>query len=208
MKRMKARLRGLYAITPSGLDEPELLARSAQALDGGAAVLQYRDKHRAGARREPLARALKALCDEHGALFIVNDDVELALAVAAHGVHLGRDDMALAQARRRAPDLLIGVSCYNRLELAEQAQKLGADYVAFGRFFPSRSKPDAVAAKPDVLRRAKARLRLPVVAIGGITLDNAAGLVAAGADAVAVIEGLFGQPQVAAAARRFAGLFA
>ncbi len=205
---MEPELRGLYAITPWPLAEQQVLQLAEQALRGGAAVLQLRDKSDDAPRRLRLARALREACQRHRALFIVNDDLALAQAVGADGVHLGRDDTDLAQARAQAPELIIGVSCYASLERAERAQALGADYVAFGRFFASRSKPEASPAPLEVLRQARERLFLPVVAIGGITLDNAPRLLAAGAQALAVIDGLFGQVDVEASARRFAGLFA
>jgi thiamine-phosphate pyrophosphorylase len=141
-------------------------------------------------------------------LFIINDDVTLAKETQADGVHLGREDAAIAQARKQLGSrAIIGVSCYNELARAEQAAAQGADYVAFGRFFPSRTKPQAVPASLDLLREAKKKLHIPVVAIGGITPENGASLIAAGANALAVIEGVFGQADVRAAAERYASLF-
>jgi thiamine-phosphate pyrophosphorylase len=141
-------------------------------------------------------------------LFIVNDDVTLAKETQADGVHLGREDASLVQARAQlGPKVIIGLSCYNELARVETAQAQGADYVAFGRFFPSRTKPRAVPANLDLLREAKKKLRIPVVAIGGITPENGASLIAAGADALAVIEGVFGQADVRAAATRYSRLF-
>lgn len=202
-------MRGLYAITDSQLTPGAALVPAvAAALRGGARVIQYRDKSADGARREQEAAALNALCRNHGALLIVNDDVELAAAVSASGVHLGRDDPQLAAARRRlGADAIIGVSCYNQLTRAQAAAEQGADYVAFGRFFPSRTKPDAAAATPELLRAARSALDLPLVAIGGITPENGGLLIEAGADMLAVIHGVFGQPDIEAAARRFAALF-
>jgi len=201
-------LRGLYAITPErpgpGLT---LIAQVEQALQGGARLVQYRDKGHDGARRLREARALLQLCRGYRVPLIINDDLELAATVAADGVHLGRDDPDPLQARRRlGPQALIGVSCYDRLELAQRAQAAGADYVAFGRFFPSTSKPQAVPADPGLLRRARALLHLPLVAIGGITPENGGPLVAAGADLLAVIEALFGRGDIRAAAQSFAAL--
>ena len=141
-------------------------------------------------------------------MFIVNDDITLAKQTKASGVHLGREDASVADAREQlGPQAIIGVSCYNELTRAETAQAQGADYIAFGRFFPSRTKPQAVQANPDLLREAKKKLHIPVVAIGGITPENGAALIAAGADALAVIEGVFGQPDIRAAAERYARLF-
>ena len=201
-------LHGLYAITPHGTTGPRLLEMARQALEGGARILQYRDKSRDRQRRLEEARALNALCRRRDATFIVNDDVELALACGAHGVHLGREDAALEEARRRLGDTaLIGVSCYDDFRRAREAAARGADYVAFGAFFPSPTKPGAVRADPALLRRARKELALPVVAIGGITAENALPLIEAGAQMVAVIQGLFGRPDIRAAARRFADLF-
>jgi thiamine-phosphate pyrophosphorylase len=202
-------LRGLYAITDATLTPGDaLIPAVAAALRGGARVIQYRDKRADAARRDEEAAALAALCAAHGALLIVNDDVELAAAAGAAGVHLGRDDPQLHAARRRlGAAAIIGVSCYNELARAQAAAAEGADYVAFGRFFPSRTKPGAVAATPELLTAARRALDLPLVAIGGITPDNGAQLLAAGADMLAVIHAVFGQPDIEAAARRFADLF-
>lgn len=202
-------LYGLYAITDAALTPGDaLIPAVAAALRGGARMVQYRDKGTDTRRRADEAAALAALCARHGALLIVNDDVELAAAVGAAGVHLGRDDPDLHAARARlGRAAIIGVSCYNQLTRAEAAAAAGADYVAFGRFFPSRTKPDALAATPDLLAAARRALDLPLVAIGGITPDNGAQLLAAGADLLAVIHGVFGQPDIETAARRFAALF-
>jgi thiamine-phosphate pyrophosphorylase len=202
-------MHGLYVITDAALTPGDaLIPAVAAALRGGARVVQYRDKSTDAQRRAEQAAALVALCAQYGALLIVNDDVELAAAVGAAGVHLGRDDPDMHAARRRlGATAIIGVSCYNQLTRAEAAAAQGADYVAFGRFFPSRTKPDAVAASPELLAAARRTLDLPLVAIGGITPDNGAQLLAAGADLLAVIHGVFGQPDIEAAARRFAALF-
>jgi thiamine-phosphate pyrophosphorylase len=199
---------GLYAVTPDGIDEPRLLARTLEALEGGARVVQYRDKGGDAARRLRLAQRLRAACLQHAALFIVNDDVELAAAIAADGVHLGRDDAAIEAARARlGPDALIGASCYDELERAQRAVHAGASYLAFGSFFPSRVKPAAVRPPLAILAEARS-LGRPLVAIGGIDLGNAATLLAAGADALAVVSALYDAPDTAAAARGFSRLFA
>lgn len=202
-------LSGLYAITDSKLTPGAALVPAVEAaLRGGARVVQYRDKSGDSVRRQHETDALNTLCTTYGAMLIVNDDVELAATVGASGVHLGRDDPQLAAARKRlGAGAIIGVSCYNQLTRAQAAAEQGADYVAFGRFFPSRTKPDAVAASPELLREARRALRLPLVAIGGITPENGGQLIAAGADMLAVIHGVFGQPDIEAAARRFADLF-
>ncbi|MDN5871428.1 MAG: thiamine phosphate synthase [Nitrococcus sp.] len=201
-------LQGLYALTDSGLQRPrDLLGRVEAVLSGGARLLQYRDKS-AGPRRRQEARRLATLCHAHGAVFIVNDDVELAAAVAADGVHLGRDDLSLEAARGRlGARAIIGVSCYNDLARARSAAAGGADYVAFGRIYPSVTKPGAVQAPLELLRVARGALDLPIVAIGGITPENAREVIATGVDAVAVVNGVFGAPNPASAARRIASLF-
>ncbi len=197
---------GLYAITDDRRDGPEVLAaRVAAALDGGARIVQYRDKSTDTDRRHAEAAALAQLCDRRGAVFIVNDDIELAERVGA-GVHLGVDDPALAEARARIAGPM-GASCYADFARAEAAVAAGADYVAFGRFFPSRTKPDNPPADPALLHRARHELPVPAVAIGGITPENGGQLIEAGAAALAVIDGVFGQPDIAAAARRYAALF-
>lgn len=203
------RIVGLYAIADSAyLAAEQFVPAVRAALDGGALVIQYRDKKSEPRQRETIARALNALCHEHGVPFLINDDVRLAAVVRAAGVHLGRDDPDIGAARAAlGPTALIGVSCYNELARAQAAQDAGADYVAFGRFFPSRTKPQAVPAAPDLLRTARAALKIPIVAIGGITPENGVTLIEAGAGALAVIEGVFNQPDIRAAAERYAQLF-
>ncbi|WP_062537877.1 thiamine phosphate synthase [Mizugakiibacter sediminis] len=205
---MRPRLsgRGLYAITDG--PRADLLDAAAAALDGGAALLQYRDKTADGPRRLQEARALARLCADRGVPLIVNDDVALAAAAGAAGVHLGEEDAAIAEARARLGDgAIIGASCYDSLARARQLAAAGADYLAFGAFFPSGTKPGARRAAPALLREARA-LGLPLVAIGGITPDNGGPLIEAGADYLAVIAAVFGAADVRAAARRFADLFA
>jgi len=205
----KLQVAGLYAIADTQyLDDARLLSAVAEAIAGGARLIQYRDKKHAAEDRARQAIELASLCRQHSALFIINDNVELAKQVQAAGVHLGREDVSPATARTRlGPQAIIGVSCYNELARAETAQAQGADYIAFGRFFSSRTKPQAVQASPELLREAKKRLRIPIVAIGGITPENGASLIAAGADALAVIEGVFGQADVRSAATRYSRLF-
>lgn len=201
--------RGLYAITPD-IEQPRgaLLAQVEAALEGGAVIVQYRRKQRS--RTDALAdlATLRPLCAAARAPLIVNDDIELACAAAADGVHLGRDDGDWATlAADRTRSLLVGVSCYDDLDRARTAAALGADYVAFGSFFPSDTKPLARPCPLGVLREARRELALPIVAIGGISPENGASLVRAGADFLAVINGLFAQPDVAVAAARYANLF-
>lgn len=196
---------GLYAITDGPRDD--LLAAVEAALRGGAAVLQYRDKTQSAARRLAEAHRLRELCSAAHAAFIVNDDVELALAVGADGVHLGEDDGDVAGARAHlGAHAIIGVSCYDSIERARKLAAAGADYLAFGAFHPSPSKPAARRAAPALLAAAQS-LGLPRVAIGGITRDNARSLIDAGADFVAVVSGVFASDDIEAAARGYVALF-
>jgi len=204
---MKASLSGLYAITPSGMDRQLLLFKVEQALKAGTKMIQYRDKQRPIETRYQIAQAIKTQCDHYQALLIINDDVSLALKVKASGVHLGKNDIELAEARHRLGHQFIGISCYNELDRAIAAEKAGANYVAFGRFFPSASKPDATQANLALLREAHSVLSIPIVAIGGITPANGQLLIDAGAQVVAVIDGLFGQPDVYASALQYQHLF-
>lgn len=205
------KLSGLYAITPDCADGEILVAKVRAALHfahlGGWAALQYRNKAAGTAQRAAEAKALRALCRACAVPFIVNDDVELALAVGADGVHLGRDDGALTAARARLRNGLLGASCYDRLDLARAALAAGADYVAFGSVYPSTTKPGAVRASLDLLAAARA-LGVPVVAIGGITLERAPEVLRAGADCLAVISDLFDASDIAQRARAYANLFA
>lgn len=205
---MRKTVSGLYAITPGLADSARLTGEVEAALHGGARVVQYRNKAADERLRYEQALQIARLCRGAGACFIVNDSIELASAVAADGVHLGKDDVGVGAARALlGPGKLIGVSCYNQLWRARDAVAQGADYIAFGSFFASPTKPGAVTASRDLLRAAK-EFSLPIVAIGGITPDNAAGLIEAGADAVAVVSAVFDAPDVERAARRIAGLFA
>ena len=193
-----ARLRGLYAVTPELTDTAVLVAKVEAAIRGGAAAFQYRSKTPDGALRRAQAEALARVHAARGALYIVNDDPALAAAVGADGVHLGEDDGSVDDARRvLGPGCIIGVSCYDDLARAEAAVAAGADYVAFGSFYPSGVKPAARRAALPLLGSAR-RLGVPVVAIGGIAADNAAELIRAGADAVAVITAVFGPREAVA----------
>jgi thiamine-phosphate pyrophosphorylase len=181
----------LYALTPDLDDTALLLGKVAAALEGGATAIQYRNKHAAAWLRQTQALALARLHAARGALFIVNDDPALAASVDADGVHIGEDDGSIVSARELlGPDRIIGVSCYNDFDRARAAVEAGADYVAFGSFFPSSTKPAARHADLSVLQRARS-LGVPVVAIGGIDARNARLLIDAGADAVAVINAVF-----------------
>jgi thiamine-phosphate pyrophosphorylase len=196
---------GLYAITDG--PRADLIEVCAAAIAGGAAMLQYRDKTADSMRRHAEASALADLCARYRVPLIVNDDVALAAAAGASGVHLGEDDDDLAAARALlGADAIIGVSCYDSLDRARHLAAAGADYLAFGAFFASPTKPQARSATPQLLREAKA-LGVPLVAIGGITADNGAELIEAGADFLAVISAVFAAVDVAAASRMLANLF-
>ena len=186
------KLRGLYAITDSQLLAGKWVPYIEAALDGGLTLLQYRDKSSDEARRLREAEALRDLCARYNAHLIINDDAELAARLGV-GVHLGQTDGPLTPARALlGRQAIIGSTCHSQIELGEQAAKEGASYVAFGRFFNSSTKPGAPTATLDVLDEARARIKLPICAIGGITLDNAAPLIDHGADLLAVVHGLFG----------------
>ncbi len=199
---------GVYAITPETADTERLLAQVEAALLGGVAAVQYRDKSTDVARRHEQVSELAALCRRYGAPLIVNDDLRLADLADADGVHLGRDDASVREARIiLGPRKFIGASCYQSLELAQAAQAAGADYVAFGSFFASPTKPAAARAGLELLHAATREIRVPIVAIGGITLANAAPLIDAGADSVAVLSALFDAPDIRAAVRALNQLF-
>jgi len=199
---------GIYALTAETADTQQLLTQVEAALAGGVAAVQYRDKSDDVARRHEQASELVALCRRFGVPLIVNDDLRLADLTDADGVHLGRDDGSLREARIiLGKDKLIGASCYQDLELAQAAQATGADYVAFGSFFASPTKPAAPRAGLALLRDATAVIQVPLVAIGGITLANAPLLLDAGADSLAVLSALFDAPDIQAAARDLNQLF-
>lgn len=202
------RIHGVYAVT-GVLQGQALLEAVVAALRGGVAAVQYRDKGTDPGRRLAEARYLAAVCADHGALFIVNDDLELARDSGAGGVHLGRDDADLASARRcLGAGALVGVSCYDSLQRARDAQAAGAGYLAFGSVFASGTKPGAPRAPLELFRKAREQFQLPLVGIGGIRADNAALVMEAGADAVAVVEALFGAADVEAAAQRLSAAVA
>jgi thiamine-phosphate pyrophosphorylase len=197
-------MRGLYAITPDLADTAALAAKVEQALKAGVAMLQYRNKIISKDKRLLQARELALLARGYGVPFIVNDDVEVALAVGANGVHLGKDDGELAAARAKLPGRILGASCYSDPGQARAAVHAGASYVAFGSVFPSSTKPDAMRAPLSLFR---SELGVPLCAIGGITVENAPELIAAGADLLAVISDLFDSPDIAARAAQYRKLF-
>jgi len=202
-------LNGLYAITDARLQQPDQFTeRVRQAIEGGARLIQYRDKSADTVFRLRQATALAELCREHGVVLIINDDAELAAECGAQGVHLGENDAEPQTARRLlGENAIIGVSCYNSLPLARQAANQGADYIAFGRFFPSQTKPKAVQADLDLIRMSRQQLSLPVAAIGGITAHNAAPLLDAGAAMLAVVHGVFAAADIRRTAAAYAALF-
>lgn len=203
----QTRISGLYAVTPDVEDTAQLVKAAEQVLQGGASLLQYRNKTASYALKREQAGALMWLCEDYDVPFIINDHVLLCVELDADGVHLGGGDGDIAAARRLlGARKLIGASCYNRLELARQAKVQGADYVAFGACFDSGTKPAAVRAPLTLFGEAGA-LDLPLVAIGGITADNAGSVIAAGADSVAVINALFSADDPERAARTLSNLF-
>ena len=205
----RTRINGIYAITPEMEDTDQLVAKVAAALAGGIRLIQYRNKKGSAQLRRHQCEALSECVRTVNATLIINDDSQLASDVRAHGVHLGKDDATVAQARRvLGPGKIVGVSCYNDLARAREQEEAGADYVAFGSFFPSVTKPNAVAASLDLLFEARSRLKVPVVAIGGIDRNNAPALLEGGADAIAVLSALFSVEDVEQEARAFARLSA
>ncbi len=202
-------IQGLYVITagPDG-EGRDVTTQVRLAIDGGARVVQYRDKSSSPPSRVQEANALVKLCRERNVPLIINDDPVLAHESGADGVHLGKHDATIREARALlGPDAIVGVSCYAQFDRARRAEAAGADYVAFGSFFPSRTKPHAVRAPLELLQRAREALHIPIVAIGGISPENGRRLIEAGADALAVVEGVFGQTDILAAAQRYTRLF-
>ena len=202
-------MKGFYLVTPDWDDTDRLLDVTEAALQGGAALLQYRHKTADASLRETQARALLALCRRFGRPFIVNDHVELCLAIGADGVHVGGTDAAIAVVRAKVgPDLIVGASCYGDLALARAAHGAGASYVAYGGFYPSRVKKYPITTAPDILKDSREEVPLPTVVIGGMTPENSAPLVAAGADMVAAISSVYLADDPKQAAADFAALFA
>ena len=205
---MAGKLRGLYAITPECHDRDRLLADVEAALRGGCRFVQYRDKTSAAPERVARAHALRSLTLDFNARLLINDDMALTFLVQADGIHLGRNDGNLVAARAiLGPDRLLGASCYADFALARKAAAAGADYVAFGAVFPSLTKPHAVSAAVDLFSRAKTTWTVARCAIGGVTLDKAPILIAAGADLLAVISDLFNAPDITARAAAYQHLF-
>ncbi|MBL1293785.1 MAG: thiamine phosphate synthase [Thiotrichales bacterium] len=205
----KPLVQGLYAITHvTDTNEEQLFENVSAALRGGARFIQYRDKINAANARQRIGHRLLMLCREYEASLIINDDIGLCQKLKADGIHLGKDDMTLKIAREQlGEEKIIGVSCYNQLQLAVNAQQNGADYVAFGSFYSSSTKPKTVNAPIELLSEAKTHLALPTVAIGGITVNNGKALVDAGADALALINGLFAADDIEMTATTLSNYF-
>jgi len=206
------KIRGLYAVTPDEHNTDVLLAKVEAALRGGVNVLQYRNKRADHKLQTQQARAILPLCRQYQVPFIINDSIKICLTLDADGVHLGADDGNLAEARNRlGAHKILGASCYNRLDLALAAANAGADYAAFGACFASGTKPNAPVAALSLFAEARRQVQIPLVAIGGITLENAAHAAASGADAVAVVGALFNTgnnyASITQAARDFSRVF-
>ena len=204
MKPKNKKLKGLYAITDPNLMGDDLVAKARQSILGGIKILQYRNKSATIEQQEQEADSLCKLCNEHDVIFIINDNAELALKVKADGVHIGQNDTQLHDARNLlGSDKIIGVTCNNQIEFALTAQEQGADYVAFGRFYNSQTKPSAPHAELSLLTEARKKITIPIVAIGGITPESAPVLLKEGADMLAVIQGIFGQADILNTTRQF-----
>jgi thiamine-phosphate pyrophosphorylase len=201
-------IRGLYALTPDIADTDLLLKKVEAALQGGINMLQYRNKTANHKLQTQQARAILPMCRQYNVPLIINDSVKLCLTLDADGVHLGADDGNLAEVRNRiGKGKILGASCYNRFDLALLAQQQGASYVAFGACFASQTKPNAPVAGLDLFTRAKTELKIPTVAIGGITLANAPQVLQAGANSLAVINAIFNADDVKSACTEFSMLF-
>lgn len=202
-------MRGLYLVTPNWNDTDRLLAATEAALRGGAALVQYRHKDADAVLRIEQATALLALCRRHGTPLVINDHLDLCMHLDADGVHVGGTDIAVDHARRLlGADKIVGASCYGELALARAAQAAGASYAAFGGFYPSPVKKYTFVTEPALLTEARSELALPLVVIGGMTPQNAAPLVARGADMVAAITSVYAEADPESAAQRFSMLFA
>ena len=202
------RISGIYAITPDLIDTTNLVKLTQQALSGGVQLVQYRNKTADNALKLEQATLLSYLCHEFNTPLIINDDLDLAIKVGADGVHLGIEDITVAEARRRlGPGKIIGASCYNKLKYAIEAEDHGADYAAFGAFFVSITKPDVVSASINLLYEAKQYLQIPVVAIGGIDSENIVELIYKGADAVAVSRSIFNSANTQFEAKKLSCIF-
>ena len=202
-------LKGLYIVTPDWDDTAQLVQATDLALQGGAVLVQYRHKTADATLRSEQATALLQVCRQHGVPFIINDHLDLCLALDADGIHVGGTDASVAQVRAAVgPDKIVGASCYGTLQLARDAQAAGASYVAFGGFYPSRVKKYDFKTAPEIVAQSKAEIALPVVVIGGMTVEICTPLMAQGCDLVAAISSVYMQPDVRGAAQQFSDLFA
>lgn len=200
---------GLYAITPDLENTNDLLNKVQQALEGRVQLIQYRNKLASEILRRKQAKLLLQLCREYGIPLIINDHLDLAIEIDADGLHVGQDDISVTKARNQfGQDKIIGASCYNNLNLAVQAEKEGADYVAFGAFFSSLTKPNTISVTMDLVDQAKKKISLPIVAIGGIKLANARTVIQGGCAAVAVCNDLFHTENIKTTATQYSQLFA
>jgi thiamine-phosphate pyrophosphorylase len=201
-------IKSLYAVTPDEQNTEVLVAKVEAALQGGINILQYRNKQASHKLQTQQARAILPLCRQYNVPLIINDSVKICLTLDADGVHIGADDGNLDEIRARlGPSKILGASCYNRLDLALNAQQAGVNYVAFGACFASSTKPNAPVASLDLFKLAQTQLHIPTVAIGGITLANAALAIEAGANAIAVINAIFNAPNIKLSAQQFSQLF-
>ena len=201
-------IKGLYAITPDSADLNTLIQKTQLAIEGGAFMVQYRSKIQDRDVKMQQCAAILRLCRDYKIPCIVNDDVDMCRILEADGVHLGEKDDNIAEVRRiLGEDAIIGSSCYDQLNRAKQAQKEGASYVAFGAMFETSSKPNAPRATLELLREAKSQIQIPIVAIGGITVNNARDVIKTGIDAIAVITSLFEAKTIKETAETFVKMF-
>ena len=207
-KSLLSSIKGIYAVTPDIADTDLLIKKVEAALAGGVNVLQYRNKQANHKLQTQQARALLPMCRQYNVPLIINDSVKLCLTLDADGVHLGADDGDLTEVRARlGANKILGASCYNRFDLALSAQNQGADYVAFGARFDSKTKRNPPVADLSLFSQAHAELTIPTVAIGGISLQNAAQVIEVGADAIAIIQAIFAADDVKLASQQFSLLF-
>jgi thiamine-phosphate pyrophosphorylase len=187
------KLKGLYVIADANcIGKNDIIAKTKEVLSSGVNIIQYRDKLHSFSDRKNIGHQLRKLTASYQSLFIINDDVDLAKEVAADGVHLGKDDASIMDAREKLDESkIIGASCYNNFEIAKLVIESSADYIAFGSFFPSQTKPNAPRANIELIKQVKKSYSVPICAIGGITPENALQLVSAGADMIAVISSIF-----------------
>jgi len=204
----RPKISGIYAITPDLIDTTNLVMLTQQVLISGVQLIQYRNKIADNALKLEQAALLSTLCHEFNTPLIINDDLDLTIKVGADGVHLGAEDITVVEARRRlGPGKIIGASCYNKLKYAIEAENYGADYVAFGSFYTSSTKPGAVSAPISLLHKAKQRLQIPVVAIGGVDSENIVELAYKGADAVAISSSIFNSINIQLETKKLSCIF-